>query len=168
MNALRRIRRDIQEIDKLYKKENVSNFYIKQNKKLNLATSEELQNKTEDCYSLYWDNSNKQDYSFYIKPNDNWRKWISIIKKFPDNGKICFIPNTFDFEFLDSNARRNDIFYKTNNYQRALKLKSNRPYEIEEYWDRFKTFKELFKEKSNTAKLNKLVSIFYDCFIIHK
>lgn len=163
INALRRIRRDVKDIDKLYIQSCVSQFCIKQRKKISLATPEEHQNLTEKYYSLYWNNPNNQDYNFYIKPNRGWKKWISTVDKYSYVENIEVIPNTFDFEFLDSNTRRNDIFYEEEKgYKRAFELKSNRPYEIEEYWGKFKAFKELFKEKINKAKLHKLVSLFYE------
>lgn len=131
----------------------------KTKKKLALANYEEDCNYTEEYYSLYWHNSDNKDYHFYIKPDNNWRKWISTSYRFCSNDKIKFIPNTFDFEFIDTNTRRNDIYYDENTYKdentckdentykRAFDLKSNRPYEIETYWEKFKAFKELLKKK---------------------
>ncbi|ACN98683.1 crispr-associated protein, Csx11 family [Sulfurihydrogenibium azorense Az-Fu1] len=165
LNALRKIRRDVKNIDKLY--QNGTKFCMKYHQKiLNYAKPEELCNSTQKYYSLYWDNKQKTNvdfYDFYIKPNENWKKTLSVMGNFVDDRYIEIIPNTFDFEFLDTNTRRNDIFYlKEKNYKRAFQLKSNRPYEIEEYWDRFKRFRDTFKDKTNTAKLHKLVNIFYD------
>lgn len=64
---------------------------------------------------------------------------------------------------MDANTRRNDIYYdEEKHYKRAFYLKSNRPYEIEEYWDKFKAFRKLFKDSKNSSKLHKLINIFYD------
>lgn len=63
---------------------------------------------------------------------------------------------------MDTNTRRNDIYYDTTNYKRILKLKSNRPYEIEEYWEKFKIFKEIFSDKASSSKLHKLISLIYE------
>ncbi len=162
LQALRKIKRNVRDINKLYIKDKSKDFCSKQIKKLSLEYYEEKCNSTEEYYSLYWDNSDNKDYLFYIKPDNNWKKWISTSYRFCSNDKITIIPNTFDFEFIDTNTRRNDIYYDENNYKRALYLKSNRPYEIETYWEKFKVFKELFKEKVSSSKLQKLVYVFYD------
>jgi len=123
----------------------------------------EVLNNTLNYYSLYWDNPDEKNYNFYMKPEDNWKKWISTLDKFSNNDKVEIIPNTFDFEFMDTNTRRNDIFYdEDKGYKRAFEIKSNRPCEIEKYWGKFKAFRELFKDKTNTAKIHKLVSLFYE------
>ncbi|WP_028949862.1 CRISPR-associated protein Csx11 [Sulfurihydrogenibium subterraneum] len=162
LSALRKIRRDVKNIDKLYQK--IDKFCLKYHTKVsNYSKPEEFCNSTQKYYSLYWENQQNIDYNFYIKPDENWKKWISDVDKFINDKNIQAIPNTFDFEFLDTNTRRNDIFYlEKENYKRAFQLKSNRPYEIEEYWDKFKKFKEIFQDKTNTAKLHKLITIFYD------
>ncbi len=162
LQALRRIRRDVRDINKLYIKDKSKDFCSKQRKKLSLEYYEEKCNYTEEYYSLYWHNSDNKDYLFYIKPDDNWKKWISTSYRFCSNDEITIIPNTFDFEFIDINTRRNDIYYDENSYKRALHLKSNRPYEIETYWEKFKAFRELFKEKVSSSKLEALVHILYD------
>ncbi len=162
LQALRKIKRNVRDINKLYIKDKSKDFCSKQRNKLALANCEEKCNSTEEYYSLYWHNSDNKDYLFYIKPDNNWKKWISTSYRFCSNDKITIIPNTFDFEFIDTNTRRNDIYYDENNYKRALYLKSNRPYEIETYWEKFKVFKELFKEKVSSSKLQKLVYVFYD------
>jgi hypothetical protein len=76
---------------------------------------------------------------------------------------VEIIPNTFDFEFMDTNTRRNDIYYSENNkYKRAIKRKSNRPYEIEEYWEKFKAFKELVTaENYKRSRLFKIMEVVY-------
>ena len=163
LKALRKIRRDVRDTEKLWINEDTGKFCQLQKEKLSYATPEEKINNTEDYYALYFDNPREKDYNFYIKPKNNWKYWVSTLDKFPLNSKVKIIPNTFDFEFMDANTRRNDIYYDENkNYKRALRLKSNRPYEFEVYWSKFKVFHDLFKEKNNTAKMHKLVSLFYD------
>ena len=163
LKALRKIRRDVKYTEKLWINEDTGKFCQLQREKLSYSTTEEERNNTKDYYALYFDNKNEKDYNFYIKSSDNWKYWISTFDKFPVNSKVKIIPNTFDFEFMDANTRRNDIYYEENkHYKRVLKLKSNRPYELEVYWNKFKVFYELFKEKTNTAKMHKLVSLFYD------
>ena len=163
LKALRRIRRGNINTDKLWQKKDVNEFCQLQKKKLKHATSEELVNKTEEYYSLYFDNPDRKEYQFYIKPDENWKKWISTISEFPLNSQVEIIPNTFDFEFMDTNTRRNDIFYdEKNHYKRALPLKSNRPYELEIYWPKFKEFYEIFKDKNKSAKLHRLIELLYE------
>ncbi|ADU96315.1 CRISPR-associated protein, Csx11 family [Thermovibrio ammonificans HB-1] len=163
LKALRRIRRDVKDINKLYESKCISEFCIYQKKKLSLASIEESINNTERYYSLYWNNMYEKDYNFYIKPNNNWKKWISTIDKFPQNSSVEIVSNTFDFEFMDTNTRKNDIFYDENNkYKRAIKRKSNRPYEIEKYWDKFKAFKKLITGKNyQRSRLFKIVEFIY-------
>ncbi|WP_051654776.1 CRISPR-associated protein Csx11 [Persephonella sp. IF05-L8] len=163
LKALRKIRRDVKNTEKLWINEDAGKFCQLQKEKLSYATTEEKINNTEDYYALYFNNLDEKDYNFYIKPKNNWKYWVSTLDKFPLNSKIKIIPNTFDFEFMDANTRRNDIYYDENkNYKRALRLKSNRPYELEVYWSKFKVFHKLFKDKTNKAKMHKLVSLFYE------
>jgi len=162
INALRRIRRDVKNTDKLWISEDANRFCLKQKKKFSSATPEELCNRTEDYYSLYWENSNGNGYLFYIKPGDSWKKWVSTLDNFNSTDKVEYIPNTFDFEFLDTNTRRNDIYYVSDrNCKRAKKLKANRPYELEEHWEKFKIFKEIFTDRTSSSKLHNLISLLY-------
>ncbi|WP_048203263.1 CRISPR-associated protein Csx11 [Methanocaldococcus infernus] len=162
IKALRKIRRDNIDIDDLYQETPIGEFCVIQRKKLANQKLEEKINNTEKYYSLYWNNKdNKEEYNFYIKPNNNWKKWISTLDKFPNNSKIYIIPNTFDFEFLETNIRRNDIFYNKNG-KRVLELKSNRPYNIELHWEKFKLFKEAFSEDATKTSLHKLIEKLYD------
>ncbi len=163
LKALRKIRRDVRDTEKLWINEDTGKFCQLQKEKLGLASSEEKINDIENYYSLYFNNLTQKDYHFYIKPDNNWKYWLSTFDKFPPNSKVKIIPNTFDFEFMDTNTRRNDIFYdEEKGYKRALKIKSNRPYELEIYWEKFKKFRELFSEKTNPVKMHKLVSLFYE------
>ena len=161
LQALRRIRRDVQDIDKLWIEKPVGEFCILQRKKLGKARHEEIINETEKYYSLYFHNTDEKDYYFYIKPDKNWKHWISTIDKFPQHGKVKIIPNTFDFEYLDHNIRRTEIFY-TDDGKRIPYLRSNRPYELETHWWKFKKFRELIKDTNLPSnRLHKLVEVLY-------
>ena len=158
INALRKIRRNVENIEKLEVGKKASEIKTKIN---SCQKIEEILNNTHSYYSLYW-GKHKKGYEFYIKPKENYRKWICDIGNINDEEEIYIKPNTFDFEFLDTNARRNDIYYFDNqNYKRAVELKENRPYEIESYWQKFKIFKEIFSDKTSASKLNNLVSLLY-------
>ncbi|CAM0496995.1 hypothetical protein [Thermoanaerobacter kivui] len=162
IKALRKIRRDVEEIERLSMKEKPS----KVKEILKSQKNEELQNNTDKYYSLYWDNYSK-GYEFYIKPEDSYKCWISNIDEIDDDKEITIIPNTFDFEFLDTNTRRNDIYYDENNkWKRKIALKSSRPYDLE-IWKKFKKFRELFGKGNRdgvarSTKLQKLISVIYD------
>ncbi|WP_457636075.1 CRISPR-associated protein Csx11 [Persephonella sp.] len=163
LKALRKIRKDVKDTEKLWINEDTGKFCQLQKEKLSYAELEENINNTENYYALYFNNLNEKDYNFYIKPNNEWKFWISTLNRFSPNSKVKIIPNTFDFEFMDTNIRRNDIYYDENkHYKRAVNIKSNRPYELEVYWNKFKVFHELFRDKTNTAKMHKLVSLFYE------
>jgi len=168
LKALRRIRRDVKDINKLYKNVSIGKFCILQKQKLSFANKNEKINNTEDYYSLYWNNLEEKDYNFFIKPRNEWKKWISTTDKFGPKSKVQIIPNTFDFELLDHNIRRNEIFYDENG-KRLISLKQNRPYEIEVYWEKFKKFKELFdKTDLNTTRIHKLIELLYSKLQVEK
>ncbi|ADD02615.1 CRISPR-associated protein, Csx11 family [Thermoanaerobacter italicus Ab9] len=168
IKALRKIRRDVEDTEKLtieVKASKIKNI-------LKCLKSEESLNNTHKYYSLYWGKHTK-GYNFYIRPQDESNHYIASIDEIDDNKEITIIPNTFDFEFLDTNTRRNDIYYdekKDNNgenkgWKRKIALKSSRPYDLET-WEKFKKFKELFgKENRNgsirSTKLQKLISVIY-------
>lgn len=194
LQALRRIRRDVKDTNRLWvkKKKEALKTLLKE-KLLNLIKKKdealyenlkakplmeilqeikqhtsledlmyEAMNDTYKYYSLYFDNTDEKDYNFYIKPDKNWKHWISTIDKFPQNGKVKIIPNTFDFEYLDHNIRRNEIFYAENG-RRIPYLKSNRPYELETHWWKFKKFRELIKDTNlPSSRLHKLVEVLYN------
>ncbi|SFQ19284.1 CRISPR-associated protein Csx11 [Caldicoprobacter faecalis] len=160
IKALRRIRRDIEDVEKL--EINVKVSQIKD--KLKCQRLEESLNDTQSYYSLYWGEHNK-GYEFYVKPAGTQgyhRKWICPIGSIDDDKSVCIIPNTFDFEFLDTNSRRNDIRYaRDSGYKRAVEMKRNRPYEIETFWEKFKVFRDVFGEDKYSTRLQKLVSMIY-------
>ena len=158
IKALRKIRRDLEKFDTL--KTPISATSLKAIQKelySKYATPEEVANNTENYYSLYEWNGEGESYRFYLKPNENSLKWIATTND-KENKTFYIYSNTFDFEFLDSNVRRNEIFY--NGIKRVLFIKSNRCYFLED-WKKFVTFKNIFKDKS--SKLHKLISVIYRC-----
>lgn len=161
IRALRKIRRDIEDREKLEISRKVS--MIKE--RLEYKEEEELlkSNGTKNYYSSYWDKHTK-GYEFYMKPKDSYKCWISNIDEIDDDVEITIIPNTFDFEFLDTNTRRNDIYYDKERQpvKRYLHLKNNRPYDLDAYWNKFKKFKEVFVNRQNSAKLHKLIGLIYE------
>jgi CRISPR-associated Csx11 family protein len=162
IKALRIIRRDVEDTEKLILKEKA----CKIKNVLKCQKIEESLNDTQNYFSLY-SGSHKKGYEFYLKPNDKNKKWISSIDKLRDDEEINIIPNTFDFEFLDTNTRRNDIYYDDNNkYKRKINFKSGRPYDLDT-WKKFKKFKELFSKNNisgsiRSTKLQNLISVIYD------
>ncbi|MBK3331983.1 CRISPR-associated protein Csx11 [Persephonella atlantica] len=175
LKALRRIRRDVKDIDNLYRNKNQKDFQKYFRHKTIFygeeeAKEKERRNQTKSYYSLYWDKFKEGNYNFYIKPSLKlnkdcslkWKKWLVSVGKLKNKFKtIQIIPNTFDFEYLDHNIRRNEIFYDENG-KRLIPLKQNRPYEIEVYWGKFKKFKVLFdKTDLNTTRIHKLIELLY-------
>ncbi|ACX73147.1 CRISPR-associated protein, Csx11 family [Methanocaldococcus vulcanius M7] len=158
IKALRKIRRDLKNLEDI--KTEIDGKSLKSIQKelySKYVRGEELANNTEEYYSLYeWDGDN-ETYQFYLKPNENSLKWITTTNG-KDNSIFYIYPNTFDFEILDSNVRRNDIEYYKG--KRIIPLKSNRPYNLED-WKKFIKFKEIFKNRP--SKLQKLVNIIYKC-----
>ncbi|EGD52437.1 CRISPR-associated protein, Csx11 family [Thermoanaerobacter ethanolicus JW 200] len=162
VKALRKIRRDIENTEELILEEKA----CKIKNVLKCQKIEESLNNTQNYYSLYW-GSHKKGYEFYLKPDNKNKKWILNIDKLEDDEEINIMPNTFDFEFLDTNTRRNDIYYdKNNKWKRKIALKNSRPYDLDT-WEKFKKFKELFGKENKSGvtrstKLQKLISVIYD------
>jgi len=141
IKALRNIRRDIDRWEDLAKDEKLKD--LSEN-----FRSEEIANNSQDFYSLY--ETENKEYDFMLLPSSKG------VKKYNSNDSFIIYPNTIDFEYLDTNTRRNDIYYQ--NGKRAIYLKQNRPYSWEEF-KKFEKFKEQFKDKSN--QLQSLVSLIY-------
>jgi len=162
ISALRKIRRDIKDREKLWEEINITDFKKIFNDKLKKEKIEEHCNNPKEYYSLYFGDLRSGDYKFYISPKEEECR-LKSIDKLRDDEKIEYIPNTFDFEFLDTNTRRNDIYYEeSENCKRKADLKVNRPYNIEKHFNTFEKFKEAFKEGSSTSKLHNIINIFYE------
>ncbi|MEO1783992.1 CRISPR-associated protein Csx11 [Thermodesulfobium sp. 4217-1] len=160
INALRKVRRDVKDKDLKNLEVFVKSSEIKE--RLKCQKTEELLNNTQSYYSLYKSKTEAdKGFKFYFLESKKKQETIKSIDKFDEKEEVSIIPNTFDFEFLDTNTRRNDIFYDEKG-KRILEIKSNRPYDLEIYWGKFKKFKELFKDKSNSSKLNNLISLLYE------
>lgn len=128
IKALRKIRRDnVNYIDLRRKSEGKK---LQNTLKRIKVEEEEKRNHSCDYYSLYESASDKGIYQFYIRPGGNEPQWLWPLSMMDETEQIYYYPNTFDFEFLDTNTRRNEIFYKKG--QRQLPYKRNRPYTLEE------------------------------------
>lgn len=172
IKALRNIRRDIDNWDSIEKK--ISEKELKQmsDDAINSGNSG-CENRTElkRYYSLYpLKDKNKGDYSFYVRPNNDpiGLKSVDIAEK---EEKYIIYPNTIDFEYLDVNTRRNDIYYGVKNDKEYLKenkekakrigeYKQNRPYTWRE-WETFNKFRIYFKDKKSRTKLQTMTSLIY-------
>ena len=175
IKALRNIRRDIYNWDSIKDKktgeELKGSFDISEEDKLNCK-----------YYSLFQLNReiNHEDdkiYRFYLPKQEEENIFLKDVDNASKNEEYYVYPNTIDFEFLDTNIRRNDINYNYekggSNAKRATELKNNRPYTWEE-WKNFEKFKKYFrneekvkddeekeKEKINNTKLQSMVSLIY-------
>jgi len=143
IKALRNIRRDIKEWREIEKEDKNVLKELSCYHKL-----EETNNKTKDFYSLYETDDCK--YDFMLLPSGKG------VKKYNTADNFTVYPNTIDFEFLDTNSRRNHIYYKDG--KRKTEFRSNRPYTWEEF-EYFKNFKDVFKKQS--AQLQNLISLIY-------
>ena len=161
IKALRKIRRDKQKWKNLSIKISAKEFKSRQKQAFYYQQVPEQNADDENFYSLFERaDTEKKQYEFYLYPDSKKDKiWLDTTQNATDTDKFLFYPNTFDFEFLDTNARRNDIYYE--NAKRLMKLKSQRPYDLE-MWQYFEKFREyFFKDKSSSSKLQKLVSVIY-------
>ncbi len=109
-------------------------------------------------YGLYKTESNVGKVDSFFMPGFD-EVFLKSIDDVNDEDELIIYPNTVDFEFLDVNTRRNDIFYENKN--RTVKHKKNRPYDWEK-WKTFETFGEYFKEKDNKSKLQVIVKLIYE------
>lgn len=157
IKALRKIRRDKTEWKDLRQEtgENDLKSILKDTYQNNYSVSDNL----EDYYSLYEKTNNDGKYKFYIYPDVSKESSYSIIDTLKDDvaNKYYFYPNTFDFEFLETNSRRNDIFYELG--KRRINRKNNRPYNLEDF-QYFILYKNFFENKES-SKLQKLVYLIY-------
>ena len=130
IKALRNIRRDIYNWDSIKDKktgeELKESFDISEENKLNCK-----------YYSLFQLNReiNHEDdkiYRFYLPKQGEENIFLKDVDNASKNEEYYVYPNTIDFEFLDTNIRRNDINYNYekggSNAKRAIELKNNRPY----------------------------------------
>ncbi|WP_457566913.1 CRISPR-associated protein Csx11 [Desulfurobacterium sp.] len=160
IKALRKIRRDNVKWEDLKVELNWKELKARQKTAFRYQEKPEITSQCEDFYSIYEKTSGTGKYEFYLYPEKNKIKiWIDTTQNSSDTDKFKIYPNTFDFEFLDSNTRRNDIFYKSG--KRFLEFKSNRPYDLY-HWDYFFNFREFFfSDEKSSSKLQKLVSLIY-------
>jgi len=125
------------------------------------------QGNCDEYYSLYEVISNEKGlYNFYVYSDKGDRTIpISPLRKLDHEDTVYFYPNTFDFEFLDTNARRNDIYYDKASAQRAKNLKSNRPYDLYDfrYFEDFKSFflDDTTSLNKSSSQLQKVISLVY-------
>ncbi|HSH34812.1 hypothetical protein, partial [Schnuerera sp.] len=164
IKALRNIRRDVDDWDSL--KSNITG------KQLQKVFEKNIDDDRLNYYSIYPLNEDngcikdkkhiKEFYSIYIKAEDVLYKFKSVnnVKK---GEEYIVYHNTIDFEYLDVNTRRNDIYYDITNSKRAksiVKYKQNRPYTWEE-WKSFDKFEEYFNNNKIRIKLQTIINLIY-------
>ncbi len=157
IKALRNIRRDIKDWKDIKREIDAKSLKAMQKEAFMCHESVEDIKKLEEFYSLYEKKTGKGKYRFYLNPT-SYPIWLDITQDVNDNEIFCVYPNTIDFEFLDVNTRRNEIYYK--NGQRVLETKKNRPYDWQE-WQTFICFKNFFQDKVAINKLHQIVSLIY-------
>jgi len=166
INALRKIRRDVKDRKKIWEEIEAKFFKEIFNDKIKKGKIEEQCNSPIEYYSLYFGDLTSGDYQFYVSP-DNSPCLMKNVDRLNNYEEINYIPNTFDFEFLDTNTRRNDIYYdESKNYKRKADLKTNKPYNIEKHFDKFEKFKKAFNEGTSVSKLHNIINIFYEKAIL--
>jgi hypothetical protein len=158
IHALRKIRRDSVKWEYLGKELSAKEIKSRQKEAFNHQIPPEQTADCEKFYSYFEKTSGEGKYEFYLYPNRD-KKWLDITQGCSDTDEFIFYPNTFDFEFLDSNTRRNDIYYESG--KRLNQWKRYRPYDISD-WQYFEKFEDYFlKGNKSSSKLQKLVSLIY-------
>ncbi len=158
IKALRKIRRDHASWIDLCQETSGCYLKAKQKEAFQFAHPAEVENGSEAFYSLYELSNKEGQYQFYLYPEKDGERWLDTTQNHGDKDNFFFYPNTFDFEFLDANARRNDIYYQR--AKRATSLKANRPYWLDDF-QYFQEFREFFNKSLSISKLQKLVSLIY-------
>jgi len=157
IKALRNIRRDIKNWNDIRQSIDAKSLKAMQKEAFSCHALQENLSKLEDFYSLYEKEQGKGSYKFYLNPKGK-PVWLNTTKDASNNDKFIIYPNTVDFEFLDVNTRRNDIYY--NKSKRTKEEKRNRPYTWEK-WQIFYNFEDYFKETKLSGKLQNIVSLIY-------
>ena len=163
IQALRKIRRDGMEWKSLGKEISAEAFKARQKEAFYYHQVSEKVSDCENFYSLFEKISGEGKYEFYLYPETKEKVWLNTTQNVADTDKFYIYPNTIDFEFLDTNTRRNDIYYNDNdkNGKRFLKSKNLRPYDLDD-WQYFEKFKDFFSsDKKASSKLHKLISLIY-------
>lgn len=159
IKALRNIRRDIKNWNDIRQSIDAKSLKAMQKEAFSCHNPQENLSKLEDFYSLYEKEQGKGSYKFYLNPKGK-PVWLNTTKDASNNDKFIIYPNTVDFEFLDVNTRRNDIYYKEGEGKRTKEEKRNRPYPWEK-WQIFYDFKDYFETTRFTGKLQNIVSLIY-------
>jgi CRISPR-associated Csx11 family protein len=158
IKALRNIRRELHHVQEIETSCDGLSLKAIQKDIFPGVNSYETANKAEKYYSLYIKYEGQGDYEFYFPPSKE-PKNLSLTSDTNETQKFAFFPNTIDFEYLDCNVRRNDIFYESG--RRKHMWRQQRPYAWEE-WEKFVKFGELFKKSNQRfSQLHNLVTLFY-------
>ncbi len=163
IKALRNIRRDIYDWDSI-KEERTGKFLMDSIG----IDQEDDRNPNRKFYSLFQlpkvNYKDENIYRFHLPKEGEKNISLKDVDEACKDEKYYVYPNTIDFEFLDTNIRRNDITYNYEedkpNAKRVIELKSNRPYTWEE-WDNFAKFKNYFSGNNRSTKLQSMVSLIY-------
>lgn len=104
-------------------------------------------------------------YDFFLSPENSSPRRLRFLYATGDDEKLLYYPNTFDFEFMDTNTRRNDIFYRHG--RRVPPLKRNRPYTMEDAqlildFGQFITGGEQASDKITASQFHNFISMLYD------
>ena len=173
IKALRKIRRDIDEWDYIAAKEKVAKIKEIQNEGLSYHVGT-LEEKPTRFYSLYPAISKEEgEYQFNIGPKGNKSNLRIVDSQHSDPDtkdddiELIVYPNTIDFEYMDVNIRRNDIYYSKEDGEysycpkgkRRIADKINRPYTWED-WKLFLNFYYYFRGKDKTNKLHQTLDMY--------
>lgn len=156
LKALKNIKRDLENYDDIKMQINAENLKTLQNEGFSNINEYERAENLENMYSLYEVCNNQGKYKFYISP-DKDDEWIDTTADKKSDTEFIIYSNTFDFEFMDVNTRRNDIYYKRSKREGN---KDNRPYILDK-WEVFEKFYDYFKNEQRKTKLQNLISLLY-------
>ena len=166
VKALRNIRRDIYNWDSI--KAQMTGKDLKA-----YLRGEDSNDENLKYYSLFQLSSTvnsdpKNIHRFYLPKQGQENLYLKTVNEAHENEQYYIYPNTIDFEFLDTNIRRNEISYgyemDNENAKRIIELKKCRPYTWEE-WRNFENFEKYFsseeRQEIGNSKLQSIVSLIY-------
>ncbi|OQM46682.1 CRISPR-associated protein Csx11 [Anoxybacillus sp. UARK-01] len=166
IKALRNIRRDIDHLNEI--KECKTGKELKEIFEIHEEVHEkqDMDFEKKKHYSLFEQcegEAGVDGCQFYLPDGQKGKQlFLKDVTQLDEQKKYVVYPNTFDFQFMDANIRRNDIIYSSEKRTKRLdKWLKNRPYTLEE-WECFIKFKDYFKNDSTkTTKLQNAVSLIY-------
>lgn len=109
--------------------------------------------QTPDLWHPYWrvDSKPTNRTRYFIGPDD--KHWVHVTE-LRAGDRVEFMPSTFDYEYLDTTARRFEVIYDQHG-QRRISEKRSRPYPLED----LETVEDVWQQLSQNLSTSQIKSI---------